>query len=435
MSKISKSSLPIKKENTTVSKTSVPKKIKYRLQNQGKMAMKGELKGVSYSGHSSDKLSEALSYYIQNRMTSKALVAATEGYRFTELVSLTDCNKANSVVSKFINQLAHIAVKDVNVANFPLMLAVCKFVKSGSKDYDKYLTCVYLLSESYKSRMPIHVDYAFMNEEGRKHADCYYVKIEADNDTEFDEKDEFFILLQEIHSKECNVNPDHEGEFMKELYLFRKSIQNKNFNNAFIYLYELYDKLKVIKEKETKVGTKVKKSADLYFKTKMNYSDSKNSQTTQNSHVLLWRAFEDMIDKEAYEILINLYFNSSATNRKYYLYVAIMACLMEIEKEPLDLEEYIPRCTKESENLLKGTYHLDITDYEESMKEYNQGADDKFIVLPKHTTKEHKYRNKRDLEPVHTSYHYLEGVYMDIEPNKRNVTDKVEEEEDEENEE
>lgn len=433
MSKISKSTMPPKKLIQPVSKTVVTtKKEIYRVPNQGKMVMKGEMKGICFSGHGSDKLGDALSFYIENNITNKALISATEGYRFNELVALSkhySYEKANSIVTKFFNLLAFLAVKNVNIVNFPLTLAVCDFIRSGSRDFNKYLTCVYLLSESYKSRLPTVLNYAFLDEFGRKEAEDWSIQTNLIEGETFDTEDKFNIYLRDFIKAETKVNENAFSEdIINHIVFFRVAIENKNINEAFNRLYEINKTFRVPKEKKNTDGKIITKIQDLTYKTKINIFPKGKSYTTQNAYALLWRALEDWLIPEAYEILASFYFEASETTKKYYLYNAILASIFNIDSPILNLDEYIGTCTKNSTDLLSGVYELDISDYEEYLQEFQQASEDKFIMKSKNIPKEFRYRSRINLLPLSKNYEndHLNAVYFDVGEDQKDMRNKVE---------
>ena len=420
ISKISKTAVPIRKNDKkeNVISKSLIKKTVYKIPNQGKMCMKNKAKGESYSGHNSDTLIKVLTYYLSNNITNKALISATEGYRFNELTVLSKYYKyenANSVVTTFYNQLALFAVKYVNIVNYPLVLTVCNMVKNKDRDYNNYITMVYLLSETFKSNIALYLDYTFMESHGREMAKDYFIKLDIDDDyavNKLEDEDAYGKFILELNDKKI-----YDENLIRNLLIFRIALINRNINEAFNSLYEISKLFKTNDNNKTLI---------LNHKIKLYTIKSKN-ETTNNAYVLLWRALEDLMTQEAYEILIKLYFISSKNNKKYFLYTAILAAINDNDSKCLDLSKYSETCCKYSNELLNGVYTLDISDYEENLKEYEQAEDDKFIVDIKDTPKEHKYRSKKNLLPLAENFEniYLKTVYFDIPDEKRRKIEKI----------
>lgn len=365
--------------NQLTKTTEKPKeKENWRIKNQGKMELKGSLRGTSYSGIDIAELRGATSYYIKTGMTEKALVAAAECYRMQELESLNDKYEkpfsASAVVTQIYNELASICSKCISIDNISLVTAGYALITSENRNFDEFIALVHLMCNSYKTYLIHYLRYAYMDNDGRVKAasqGVYLPDIEDLKKKEIREleEDEFYKFLDKRGSLiKGDEEESGESQYLKlALCAFRKAVKDLSLSKAFNWIYHIYEYIIT----SIKTGPKTKettKEMDLPFKVKVDIDDFSNrkiGKETTHFSILIWKALEDLLPTKFYGYSVNFYYNNTIKNRDYYLYTAILTAVYQPQFTPLDLSSYIKETGYENKNLLNGKYQIDISDYKE----------------------------------------------------------------------
>lgn len=131
-------------------------------ENLGRMVWAGPLStGTrSYTGYTTGLLKSALQKYIRRGMVDKALQAAFELFRFSEV-------GGDNIVSNLYNRLSIISCEDIGPANLPLCGQVCGLVNDKNRDPAILAAMVEHMALSQKTRMMSHVWYVFCTHDGR----------------------------------------------------------------------------------------------------------------------------------------------------------------------------------------------------------------------------------------------------------------------------
>lgn len=125
----------------------------------GEMMNRGPWNSKTFSGFSVDEAKSAMQKYIRRGIVDKALMAAFELYRMSEV-------GATAIVTNMYNRLAIIAAEDVGPANFPLVGETIRRTRTRDMDPASLVRLVVALCNSKKTRLGSHVFSAHFRPKG-----------------------------------------------------------------------------------------------------------------------------------------------------------------------------------------------------------------------------------------------------------------------------
>lgn len=298
----------------------------------GKMVWKGLRGGTkTYSGIDFDIAKSAVQKYIRRNMPQKAILAAIELYRLSEV-------GGDPGVTNMYNRLAIIANEDIGPANLPLVLEVTRIVEAGDRDIARLATMVQLLAESPKTRMMSHAWRAYANPEGRVIAESLGIPV----DTEFNESD--IAYINENKNSDLFVSTDPEN-IRPYILVFLKRLYEKDFN-AYTWAYFFLEVAKDIKLAKRK-----------------KYLHGNTRSTTGKSDILLWKALSLILAPEIHDILVEAYYNH--TESRPFLQNGILSALYGVSYKKFDIEPAVEIWRQQPvlQEMLNGAYTLEIDPY------------------------------------------------------------------------
>jgi len=293
---------------------------------KGYMDWKGPFGGsTTYSNIKLDIAKSALQKYIRRNMKEKALLAAFELYRFSEIP------EAKAIVTNLYNRLAIIANEDIGPANLSLVLEVTRLVESKDRNTGVLYQMVKLLSESKKSRFPSHCWRSYSNPDGRKVAEELGLPL----DNSFTPDDLLFI---EEH-RNCDLFVESDPENIRcYLLTFWKRLIGKDFN-AFTWCYFYLEVTK-----------------DLTLKSKRKKFINGNTRcNTGKSDILLWKVLSKFLDIETHDILVEAYYNQSES--RPFLQLAVVVALYGLKYEKVNIIAD-PNNDKHIDDMLNARYEM-----------------------------------------------------------------------------
>lgn len=281
----------------------------------GQMVWKGLNASKTYSGVDFDVAKSALQKWIRRGEVEKALMIATEMFRFSEIEG------ADAAVTNLYNRLAIIANEDIGPANLPLVLEITDIVENGKRNYYELLAMVQLMCQSSKTRIMSHL---------------YYVYVALCDETQKYSASEYpsCSFLQE-------GDPNFANEF---LGMAKKCLSEKNFS-AFTWIYNY-------------------KSFSLDCEISKRKKFHKGNNKTGKPDILIWYLLREFLPEETHDILVKAYYNH--TENRPFLSCALTAILFNRVAEKGCRVQELAKCWSSSETvnlLLEGNYSLVVDDY------------------------------------------------------------------------
>lgn len=298
----------------------------------GHMTWNG-MRGTSktYSGIDFDVAKSALQKWIRRGETEKALMIATELYRFSEI------DGATAAVTNLFNRLCIIAHEDVGPANLPLVLEITDIVESEKRDYHQLLAMVQLLAQSPKTRMMSHAYYVYVVLEhlhNKPQGESEFARSLADKGIVFDE-------FEEIDYPDGEEIPD----LKPYLGMTEKRLREKNFT-AFTWAFSCA------------------KIASDHTLSKKRRKFSKGVNSTGKADILLWELLRKFLPDSTCDSFVKAYYNH--TENRPFLSCALLSILFDRVAEKSNQVNDLAILWRESpvaEQLLKGEYVLTVDDY------------------------------------------------------------------------
>lgn len=305
----------------------------------GHMSWNG-MRGTSktYSGVDFDVAKSALQKWIRRGEMEKALMIATELFRFSEIEG------AGAAVTNLFNRLCIIAHEDVGPANLPLVLEVTDIVESGRRDYYELLAMVQLLTRSPKTRMMSHLFYVYVLLEHIWRSEMLPGYVGANHELWKQ------IPFDDIEQKDYPL-PDYldgevlEEELIENLGMVEKRLKEKSYT-AFTWAF-LFTK--------SSTGVTLKKKVRKF---------SKGVNNTGKADIFIWRLLRKFLPDPVCDIFVKAYYNH--VENRPILSCALLAVIKDKVAEKSEHVRELAMVWKShpfSEKLLTGQYNLTVDDY------------------------------------------------------------------------
>lgn len=289
--------------------------------------------GTTYSGYSFNDMKKYLQIYIRRGMTEKARMVGVELYRINEL----NDSSAKSNYTSFVNTLKYVALRDVGIASFNVVLGVMHLLNTApNASFDYIDGAIMDLSSAEKTHLSEQTWKTYKDPKCAMYAERQYDIVV---DKTFTDEDNAFID-QYFHSS--IFHKDDPTALREYALVFYKRLLDKDLNAIAWWSYF------------------VQTAGDSKVALRTTYYDGATEKKIGGKEptVILWDIISELYDKEAINTLRWGYFNDvKKEDAKYYYLIAILAIVYDIEYVPFDISP-----STDSDDLMSGNYQLELNE-------------------------------------------------------------------------